>query len=91
MLYKVLIHCNSHQKQLTRVTRQCTSVIKMSVACMNVRVSRHLKQELAWAIDKWLRVISNPMLFKTVIYTTKNLKNKPFYIENTILCIAIYP
>ena len=26
----------------------------------------HLK-ELAWATDKWLRVISNMMLFKTVI------------------------
>ena len=43
---------------------------------MNVHVSRHLKEELAWAIDKWLRVISNTMLFKTVSYTTKNLKNK---------------
>ena len=26
-----------------------------------------LKEELAWAIDKWLRVIGNIMLFKTVI------------------------
>ena len=25
------------------------------------------KKELVWAIDKWLRVISNKMLFKTVI------------------------
>ena len=33
---------------------------------MNVRISRHLK-ELVWAIDKWLWVISNKMLFKTVI------------------------
>ena len=34
---------------------------------MNVRVSRRLKEELAWAIDKWLRLIINKMLFKTVI------------------------
>ena len=25
------------------------------------------KRELAWAIDKWLQVISNTSLFKTVI------------------------
>ena len=34
---------------------------------VNVHVSTHLKQELAWAIDKWLWLISNTMLFKTVI------------------------
>ena len=37
------------------------------MAYVNVRVSRHLKEELAWAIDKWLPVISNKMLTKTVI------------------------
>ena len=37
------------------------------MAYMNIHVSRHLKEELAWAIDKWLQVISNKMLFKTVI------------------------
>ena len=26
-----------------------------------------LKEELAWGIDKWLWVINNTMLFKTVI------------------------
>ena len=26
---------------------------------MGVGGSRHLKEELAWAIDKWLQVISN--------------------------------
>ena len=29
---------------------------------MNVHVSRHLKEELAWAIHKWLWVTSNKML-----------------------------
>ena len=32
-----------------------------------VHVSKSLKEELAWAIDKRLRVVSNKMLFKTVI------------------------
>ena len=32
---------------------------------MNVRISRHLKQEPAWATDEWLRVISITILFKT--------------------------
>ena len=41
---------------------------------MEVGVSRRLKEELAWAIDKQLQVISNEMLFKTVKYTTKELK-----------------
>ena len=27
-----------------------------------VCVSKRLKEELAWAIDKWIRVISNKML-----------------------------
>ena len=29
-----------------------------------VHVSMYLKEELAWAADKWLRVINNVMLFK---------------------------
>ena len=32
-----------------------------------VHVSKLLKEELAWATDKWLHVISNMMLFKTVV------------------------
>ena len=43
------------------------SVIKVGVAYVNVRVSKSLKEELAWAIDKQLRVVSNKMLFKTII------------------------
>ena len=39
----------------------------VGVAKMNIRVLRRLKEELAWAIDKWLRLIINIMLFKTVI------------------------
>ena len=48
----------------------------MGVAYVNVRISRLLKEEQAWVIDKRLRVICNKMLFKTVVATTKNLKNE---------------
>ena len=44
---------------------------------MNVRESMHLKEELAWVIDKKLWVISNTNVTKNS-YTTMNLKNKPF-------------
>ena len=43
---------------------------------MNVRISRHLKEGLAWVIGEQLQAISNEMLFKTVVATTKKLKNK---------------
>ena len=39
----------------------------MDVVCVGVHVSRRLKEELAWATDKQLQVISNIMLFITVI------------------------
>ena len=35
--------------------------------CMNIHVMKHLKEELAWAIDKRLQVIGNKMFFETVI------------------------
>ena len=41
---------------------------------IDVHVLSHLKKELTWAIDKWLRVISTIMLFKK--QSTKGLKNK---------------
>ena len=40
----------------------------MGVAYMGGCVLRCLKQELAWAIDKWLQVIKNKMLFKILLY-----------------------
>ena len=53
----------------TIVTRRSASVIKVGVGYVNVRVSKRLKEELAWVIDKRLRAISNKMLmlFKTVV------------------------
>ena len=41
--------------------------VARGVAYVNIRVSKSLKEELAWTIDKRLRVVSNKMLFKTVI------------------------
>ena len=43
---------------------------------MNVWLQRHLKEELAFDIDKQLRLIINKMSS----YTTKNLKNKTVFI-----------
>ena len=48
----------------------------MGVAYMNIHISRHYKEELAGAINKQLQFISNTVLFRIVIATTKNLKNK---------------
>ena len=49
---------------------------------VNIRVSSHLKEELTWAIDKRLRVISTIMLFKNSKSTKelKKLKNKAVLI-----------
>ena len=38
------------------------------VAYVNIRVSKHLKEELTWVIDKWLQVISNKMLLKKLYH-----------------------
>ena len=51
----------------TREIIRSASVIRVGVGYVNVRVSRRLKEELGWAIDKRLRLIINTMLFKTVI------------------------
>ena len=53
-------------------------------------VPKSLKEELAWAIDKRLRIVSNKMLFKTVIATTKKLKKKSrFKFKTNIVCVAM--
>ena len=40
---------------------------------VEVRISSHLKEQLVWAVDKRLRVVSTIMLFKNS-KTTKELK-----------------
>ena len=47
--------------------RQSALVVRVGVAYINVHVLRCLKEELSWAVDKWLQLIINTMSFKTVI------------------------
>ena len=58
-MYKVIIYYNSHESSCTQVKRWSASVIRVSVAYVNIHILRHLKEELAWAIDKRLRLIIN--------------------------------
>ena len=55
-----LLHCNGRLKQ---VTRWSASVIKVGVVNVHVHISSHLKEELDWATDKRLQVITIIMLF----------------------------
>ena len=59
----------------------------MGVVDVDIYVWSHLKEELAWAIDKRLRVISTIMLFKNS-KNTKELRIKP---QNNIVCIGMWP
>ena len=48
------------------------------MAYVNVRVSRRLKEELAWAVDKQLRliiIINNQVLRKIKIAVESDVKN----------------
>ena len=60
------------------------------MSCVGIHVSRRLKEELAWATDKRLQVISNIMLFKTVISLCKKLKNKAVLSVDNIVCVAMW-
>ena len=76
LLYKPLLHCNSHLKQLylsNKTQRFSYKGIPVGMVDVDVRISSHLKEELVWAADKRLRVISARMLFKKS-YSTKELK-----------------
>ena len=68
-VYKVLVNCNSYKSSCTRVTRRGASVMRVGVVYVSVKVCvlRRLKEELAWAIATWLRLIINITLFKTVM------------------------
>ena len=62
-------------------------VIKVGVGYVNMHISKHGKEELAWAIDKRLQVISSKMLYKTVI-PLRNLRIKPFNLKQ--YCMHCY-
>ena len=55
---------------------------------VDLRVSCHLKEELTYAMDKRLQLISTIMLFKNS-KSSKELRIKPFEIQKilyTLLC-----
>ena len=54
---------------------------------VKVNISRRFKEELAWAIDKWLQDISYIMFFKTVI--SLKIKNKAI-LNSKQYCMHCY-
>ena len=55
-----------------------------------VPILKHVKEEPAWATDKKFWVISNIILFKTLIHVSlrKNYRIKPFQIQSNIVYIS---
>ena len=52
---------------------------------LGIHILKCLKEELAWATDKWFRITSNIILS----YTTKEIKNKAIsslQILHVLLC-----
>ena len=64
-LYNVLIHCNSCYKQLYLINKTEYFSYKGGCGICKCTHIKLFKEELAWAIDERLQVIS--MLFETVI------------------------
>ena len=55
------------------------------MAYVNIRILRHLKEELGWAIDKRFRLIV--CYLKQLQYITMHLKNKAvFNLKHALLC-----
>ena len=66
-LYKPLLRLYSHLKQLP-ISNKTKRFSYKGGCCVRGRSrTRRLKEELAWATYRRLQVISNIMLFKTVI------------------------
>ena len=55
------------------------------MACVGVQVLRRLKEELAWATDKWLQVIIN-----NDSHTTKKLKDKIVLSLCNVVYVAMW-
>ena len=64
--------------------------MKVGMACMSVHVLGCLEEELAWATDKQLQVVSNNYYVIQNSYITKKLKNKAVLSLNYIVCIAMW-
>ena len=58
-----------------------------AVVCVGImHVSRHLKEELAWATDEQLQVASTTMYD----YTTEELMYKAFLVQNNTIYLVGY-
>ena len=66
VLYRPLLHFHSHVKQLYMSNKTKCFSYKSGHGMRGHTHMEMFKEELAWAKDTWLRVISS-MLFKTVI------------------------
>ena len=55
---------------------------------IDVRLSSHLKEELAWAVDKQLQVIC---YFKSNRSTKKLKGTKTVLNLNSVVCVAMWP
>ena len=66
-LVKVSYHCINGYFHFNIPFKQ----LYTGVVCVSICVSKCLKEELAWAIDKRLQVISNK-----IVIPLRNLKNK---------------
>ena len=60
-----LIPFNIHLKQLY-ISNKMERFSYKGATYVGVHIWGHLKDKLPWAIDKWIRIISNIMLIKTV-------------------------
>ena len=68
------------------MTRWKASVIEVDVAYVNVCILRHLKEELAWVIDKWFRVITNKMSVIPLRLKNKAVLNLKQYCTYALPC-----
>ena len=59
------------------------------MACVNVCVSRHFKEELDWVIDQWLRVISNTVHLTSKFTEMLMLFSVPQHISQITLVIFL--
>ena len=80
------VHLNSRLKRLYLNSKMENFSCKDGAVYADVHISRHSKEDLAQAIDECLHITK---LFKTVIRTTKELKNKAGFKFKTMLHVFL--
>ena len=60
-----ILYGNPNNKKQLYLGNKMERIIKVGMVYvhMNIHLSRCLKEEVAWVIDKWLQANSNKMLF----------------------------